>query len=153
MSEPTNPMERRLVLRLLGYWRDLCGERDLPQRGDVDGRAITDMWDYCFVIEVKGAEPRFVHFGAWHADFHGADLTGRPLREVAPETLVERATGYLPEILRRRVPVTYGGELEERGGHRLLYRSIMLPLSDGADGIAAVLGGANCRIVPDPRAT
>lgn len=153
MSEPSNPKERRLVLRLLGHWRELCGEQDLPERGAVDGAAIPDMWDYCFVIDVAGGTPRFAHFGDWHKAFYGADMTGKPLSALAPETLAERTTRYLPEVLRRRVPITYGGTLEEPPGRKVLYRSILLPLSDGAERIVGVLGGANCRVVQEDQDT
>ena len=149
MSETTNPKERRLVLRLLDYWRDLCGERDLPAVSDVDGGAIPDMWDYCFMIDVTGAAPRFTHFGAWHAAFSGDDMTGRPLSELAMDTLAERGTRYLPEVLRRCIPITYGGSVEEPKGRNILYRSILLPLSDDSQTLTGVLGGANCRVVRD----
>ncbi len=146
LTEPANPKERRLVLRLLAHWRELCGEADLPARAAVDGAAIPDMWDYCFVIDVDGAAPAFAHFGAWHRTFCGADMTGRALADLAPGTLAERATRHLPEVLARRVPITYGGALEEPPGRKLLYRSILLPLTDGGARVVAALGGANCRV-------
>lgn len=147
--EPSNPKERRLVLRLLDYWRDLCGDRDLPATGDVDGQAISDMWDFCFVIDVSGPAPKFTHFGAWHAEFSGADMTGRALSELVPDTLAECATRYLPEVLQRRIPITYGGAADEPRGRKILYRSILLPLSGDGDTLNSVLGGANCRIVQE----
>lgn len=148
MSDSSNPKERRLVLRLLRLWRDLCGERDLPEAGDLDGTAAEDMWPYCFVVSVAGNKPRFTYFGEWHAKFYGVDMTGRPLSDLAPETLAHCATLYLPEVLQRRVPITYGGALEEAGGRKLLYRSILLPMTDEhGDKIDAAFGGANCRII------
>lgn len=150
MSDTSNPKERRLVLRLLHYWRDLCGDRDLPESGAVDGAAIGDMWPYCFIIGLSGDEPAFTYFGDWHGSFYGADMTGRPLADLTRGTLAERATNYYETVVERGVPITYGGELEEPVGRNLLYRSILMPMSDdGGDTVDALLGGANCRVIPD----
>ena len=49
-------VERRLVLRLLGHWRALCGDRKLPGYADVDPAAIPDLWPHSFLLEVDGAK-------------------------------------------------------------------------------------------------
>lgn len=153
MSDTSNPKERRLVLRLLHYWRDLCGDRDLPESGAVDGAAIGDMWPYCFVIGLNDGKPAFTYFGDWHGAFYGKDMTGCLLADLTGDTLVERATSYFEEVVERGVPITYGGELEEPSGRNLLYRSILMPMTDrGGNAIGALLGGANCRILPDEQA-
>ena len=47
-------VERRLVLRLLGYWRPLCEDREFSSLSDVDPAQIPDMWPHCFVLDVVG---------------------------------------------------------------------------------------------------
>ena len=147
--EPVDPRERRLVLRLLGHWREIAGERDLPAFSDVVGAAIPDMWDYSFLIDLRKGEPAFAHFGAWHAEFYGTDMTGRALKELTRDTLAERSVRYLPEVLRRRIPITYGGEVTEPEGRKILYRSILMPLSDDGETLTGIFGGSNCKISPD----
>lgn len=137
-------------MRLLGYWRDLRGDRDWPATGDVSQAGLADMWDYSFLIDLNGTAPRFVHFGPWQAEFYGADMSGRGLAELIGDTLAERSTRYLPEVLQRRIPITYGGEVTEPGGRRILYRSILMPLSDDGETLSGILGGSNCKIAPDP---
>ena len=123
-----------------------------PDSGTVDGATIGDMWPYCFVIGLTAGKPAFTYFGEWHGSFYGEDMTGRPLADLAGGTLAERATSYYEEVVERGVPITYGGELEEPVGRNLLYRSILMPMSDSGDTVDALLGGANCRVLPDEQA-
>lgn len=143
-------MERRLVLRLLTYWRSLCADREMPALEDVEGTAIPDLWDHCFVIDVaNGREPYFTYFGSWHALSHCSNMAGKPVSELSSDSLTGRVTEYLPEVVQRRIPITYGGEFEQPDGTIILYRSILLPLADSEQRLIAVLGGANCRIVTE----
>lgn len=146
MTDATNPRERRLVLRLLDYWRDLAGDRDMPAPKDVDGADIADMWEYCFVITVDDDEPTFTCVGDWHREFDGVDVSCAPVGTVEVDTLIGRATSYLDEVLTRRIPASYGGDFVDLHGRCVLYRSILLPLSSDGSKVEAVLGGANCRI-------
>jgi hypothetical protein len=58
-------IERRLVLRLLGYWRSLPREEDFPSFAAIDPAQIPDMWGHSFVLETVGNEtdPLFRAFG------------------------------------------------------------------------------------------
>lgn len=150
MSESEDPRERRLVLRLLEHWRDLSGDRDMPAVGDVNSANMSDMWDYCFLLDLRKGEPCFLHFGAWHAEFYGKDMTGARLEDLTKDTLAERSARYLNEVLARRVPITYGAEAVEPRGRKILYRSILMPLSEDGDKITGILGGSNCKLADDP---
>jgi len=143
-------LERRLVLRLLSYWRDMCGERRYPSFADVDPAAIPDMWEWAFVIEVVGHEPDPVlrHVGGALADFVHQPLVGLKLSAVPRETLVSYAMSYVQAVIAKGVPISRGGEYVRDGGVRVLYRSIVLPMSDDGATISGLLGAANCREVP-----
>lgn len=146
MTESINPRERRLVLRLLSYWREIGGERDMPQPGDVDGGAIPDMWGYCFILDVRGSgEPAFSFIGEHHAAQLGRDLIGQPVSSAGSDTLLGQAASYFGQVLARGIPITLGGQFENRDQRIILYRSILLPLGEGEGRITAILGGANCR--------
>jgi hypothetical protein len=136
-------------LRLLGYWRDLCGERDWPAESDVVASDMDDMWDYSFILDLRDSPPVFRHFGAWHAEFYGADMTGRTFADLTRNTLAERSTCYFAEVLRRRIPITYGGAVTEPGGRNILYRSILMPLSGDGTTLTGILGGSNCKLADD----
>jgi hypothetical protein len=143
-------MERRLVLRLLSYWRDLTGDRAYPSFADVDPTSIPDMWQWAFVIEVVGheADPVFRHVGDALAAFAEEPLIGVKLSAVPQDNLVSHAVSYVQAVIAKGVPISRGGEFIRQGNIRVLYRSILLPMSDDGTTISGVLGAANCREVP-----
>lgn len=145
MTDEINPRERRLVLRLLGYWRQIAGERDWPMPADVNGTDIADMWPYCFLIDLGSGAPVYRFVGEYHCRLYGADPSGTALTAAKSETLVGRSSSYVQEVVNRRVPITYGGQFVDHEGRGLLYRSILLPLSADGKSIDSVFGGANCR--------
>ena len=143
-------LERRLVLRLLSYWRDLCGDRAYPSFADVDPASIPDMWQWAFVIEVVGheADPVFRHVGDGLVGFAEMPLTGVKLSAAPRDTLVSHAVSYVQAVIAKGVPISRGGEFMREGNIRVLYRSILLPMSDDGTTISGLLGAANCREVP-----
>jgi hypothetical protein len=46
------------------------------------------------------------------------------------------------------VPISRGGEFIKYDGMKVLYRSIILPMSDDGSSVSGLLGAANCREVP-----
>jgi hypothetical protein len=147
VTETTNPRERRLVLRLLGHWRELTGDRAMPRASDVDGAAIPELWPYCFMLDVRGTEPVFTFVGSYHVESLGHDPTGQPLSSIPSETLLAQGLSYYPRVLARAIPITLGGQFVNRDGRTVLYRSIIMPLGEGDGRVPALLGGANCREV------
>ena len=149
MAEQSHPMERRLVVRLLQYWRGLSDEDKIPAESDIDPKAIPDMWPSCVLLDVAGkeADPEFTYIGSELASRAGANLSGRPLSSAPTKTLVSEGLSYYGQVLAKKVPITFGGEFTDSRGVKTLYRSIILPLSgDGID-IDRLLGAANCREV------
>lgn len=144
-------LERRLVLRLLSYWRDLCGNRHYPSFADVDPAAVADMWSWAFVIEVVGHEsdPVLRHVGGSLAGLAHQPLVGLRLSAIPSDTLVSHAVSYVRAVIAKGVPISRGGEYMRDGDVRVLYRSILLPMSDDGTTISGVLGAANCREVPE----
>jgi hypothetical protein len=147
VTDTTNPRERRLVLRLLGHWRDLAGDRAMPRASDVDGAAIPELWPYCFMLDVRGPEPVFTFVGDFHVAAVGRDPTGQPLSSVPTETLLSQGLSYYPRVLARAIPITLGGQFVDRDGRTILYRSIIMPLGESEGRVPMLLGGANCREV------
>jgi hypothetical protein len=143
----SHPRERRLVLRLLDYWRQMAGEGDWPQPELVDPKAIPDMWTFCFMIDQPKSAARLSYVGDYHKEMYGSDPTGLDMAEVNKDTLIGRSASFLQDVLAKRVPVTYGGQFVDAHDRRLLYRSILLPLSADGKTVSVVLGGANCRIL------
>jgi hypothetical protein len=144
-------MERRLVLRLLSHWRILCDDRDYPSFFEVDPSAIPEMWENCFVLEIfeDGDEPRFRAMGeklAAHVDF---SLIDQPISTAPMKTLPGVAISFLDEVLRKGVPISRGDEFFKDDGTKVLFRSILLPVSDDGETISGILGAVNCREVSE----
>jgi hypothetical protein len=142
-------LERRLVLRLLSYWRDLCGARTYPSFADIDPASIPDMWNWAFVLEVAGhdADPVLRHVGPSLAATASAPVIGLRLSSLPKETLICHAVSYVQAVIAKGVPISRGGEFMRDGNMRVLYRSILLPMSDDGATISGLLGAANCREV------
>ncbi len=151
MTESVNPMERRLVLRILQYWRGLSGEDIIPPESAIDPKSIADMWPHCAVLDVSGKEtdPEIAFVGTDLAATAGAELSGKRLSQAPGDTLLAKGLSYYAQVLVKKVPITFGGEFVDGRGVKILYRSIILPLSNDGTNINRLLGAANCREVTE----
>lgn len=140
--------ERRLVQRILMYWRDLAPEGELPPPASVNPEAVGDMWRCCFLLDINSEVSTFTYLGAAHVAHLGEDLTGQPVSAAGSETLLGAVLGRLEEVLLRRIPVASDGTIEGPGGEPVPYRSILLPLGKDGREVSGILGAANCRL-PD----
>lgn len=139
---------RRMVHRLLAHWRDAQEEGGFPSLDAVLKRDLSDILPSIFVLKVPAdaAEPAFARVGKLFAGEVAGDLTGRPVSAVPEGTLLEQAVGIYDEVLARKVPITRAGEFAHVQGGTVLYRSIILPLSEDQDTIDSLLGAANSKI-------
>jgi len=144
-------MERRLVLRLLSHWRELCGERAFPSFADVNPMKIPDMWPDCFVLDAAGhrEDPVFRTIGRNLAEQADVEFVNKRVSDVPNGLLMSVSVSYVDEVLRKRVPISRGGEFFKADGVRVLFRSILLPMSDDGEIVNGLLGAANCREVTD----
>lgn len=149
MTQQPHPMERRLVLRLLQYWRGLCDIDRIPSGSTIDAQKIPDMWPYCVVLDVAGKEsdPEISFVGTTLAECAGADVVGRRLSQAPADTLLSKGLSYYGQVLVKKVPITFGGEFVGPRGTKILYRSIILPLAEDGATINRLLGAANSRDV------
>jgi hypothetical protein len=142
--------ERRLTSRVLGIWNALPRDHDLPRRSalipDALGRDSAD----CLLVAIDAvlARSRLIYIGemlrnpAWSA--------GQPqdLLAYAAGSLVRLAAAKIPAIVAKRAPITFGGT----GVHddkAILYRTILLPLSEDGEIIDHVIGAINFREIAD----
>ena len=151
MDELPKGMERRLVLRLLAQWRDWCGENRFAVFDDIDPPEIPEIWPHCFVLDVLGHrdDPVFRTAGEEYAAHSATELVDSRVSDSSSQTLIGASTSFLPEVLKREVPITRGGEFVKEDGVTVLYRSILLPMSDDGETMSGLLGAANCRELSD----
>ena len=148
-QEMPQGIERRLVLRLLGHWRTLCGDRKMPAFSDLDPSTIPEMWPHSFVLEVDqtGEGQVFRALGDQIAKYSTETLVGMRVCDAPDNTLPAMALAYIDEVLEKGVPISRGGEFAKPDGTKVLFRSVLLPMSDDGTTICGILGAANCREV------
>jgi hypothetical protein len=139
--------ERRLVLRLLGYWQQLRGDRSYPALSEIDQAAIAADWPDCVLIERR--EPNsssiFRHVGQHLLPPDWASPEGQPMADTPKGTLLQPATAFMAMVLTKEVPVSIGGQYETINKGPVLYRAILMPLSSDGRTIDGLFGGTNCR--------
>ena len=142
-------MERRLVLRVLNYWRHLAAERDFPSAEDIQASDIPEIWPNCFVLDPEGNpdDPVLREVGEELQKELGNDVKDRRISEVLNESLLSAALGHYRQVATKKVPISLGGEYTTSDGGKVLYRSIILPLSSDGETIDKFFGAANSRSV------
>ncbi len=146
-------IERRLVYRLVDFWRDLRGERCFPAISSVDPRNMRDRWPQCFVtgIDPQGVT-RFTYFGPDLVALYDTDLTGEIVDLVPPDSVLERAVALKGVVLRKQAPNSVGDSLTLAGGIEVLDRVCLLPFSEDDARIDAMMGGLSYKtVLPDDR--
>jgi hypothetical protein len=139
--------ERRLVMRVLKEWRDMGGTGGMPRRSAIDPRRFGRDWSNCLLIDI-GAEPqasRFAFVGENLRDPNWPIFERQCIGECSEHTLLHCATSFLDRVLAERASVAEG--IGTHGGAPVLYRSILLPLSEDGTRVDGVLGATNFRDV------
>jgi len=138
----------RLTMRVLAYWREICNEREFPQRSDITSEGLGADWSNCLLIGIDAMPERssFLYVGSELVVPDSTSLVGSPVAACPRESILGLATAYVGTVLHRRVPVSMSGSGTNRGAS-ILYRSILLPLSTDGHQIDCLLGAANFRYV------
>ncbi len=134
--------QRRLTWRLLNYWEQVRGDRDFPSLEDIQPSDIEHIWPYCFILDVKDHHefPYFRYLGRSLARYSGIFLCGQ--HELS-HTLLNKAVCHYREAVNRGAPVLVEEELTQFDNRKLLFRTVLLPLSDDQEKVSFLLGAAN----------
>jgi hypothetical protein len=142
----TEEREHRLVMRMLTKWRALANGNDFPRRSQVDPLTFGEDWAHCFLIDVDPVpeRSRFSFLGANLADPSWPIFERQCVSDCVDGTLLRVATSYIGRVVARRAPISVGGAALHFDVP-ILYRSILLPLSERGDAVDGILGAANYR--------
>ncbi|HXY99012.1 MAG TPA: hypothetical protein VEI03_03365 [Stellaceae bacterium] len=143
---PGDPREQRLTFRVLHYWRDRAGAGAFPLLRDIDLAALGEDSANCLLIKIAAPIERssFLYVGRNLCGPEETRLEGRAVADCPPQTLLHRATSYLSRILEKAVPISLGGAITTPRS-LILYRSILMPLTEDGSTVTAVFGAANSR--------
>lgn len=144
-------MERRLVLRLLKYWRSKAADRPHAALRDIKAEDIPDMWPFCFVLELGAwrQDPLILKCGDAFTHPPAAMLLQSHVSSLPARTLITHALGFLAEAVAKEVPITRGGTFNTKEEKEVRFRSILLPLSDDGKTVSHLLGAANCKEIAE----
>ena len=148
VATPSPLNERRINMRLMGYWQALRGSSSQAPVERFDPAAISDLWTHCFVIEPADdtKDASFRHIGEKIASESRVDTGAHKVSEVPDGTLLGLAIRLTSEVQRINYPVVDSGEFQDSEGRRRLYRSILVPFCDKAGVIALLVGAARCTV-------
>lgn len=133
--------ERRITLRLLSYWEKKRGGRKMCTEADIDPADIADLWEYCFLAQVKDLKKpgyNFTYLGRAIADMYSDGLDEGEGDRPFP-TMDVIAKGH-EQVTTKGEPLVWEGELTNPHGDSFKFRQVLLPLGEGAS-VKAVFGG------------
>jgi hypothetical protein len=139
--------ERRLTTRVLTVWKKIAG-KGFPKRSQVDPRDFGTDWGYCLMIDADdvSGNSRFSHVGNALRDSTWPTFDRQRVSECLQGSLLELVTRHIGRVTEKRKPVSYGGSACHEDGD-ILYRTILLPLSESGDKIDGILAAVAYREV------
>lgn len=140
--ENWNGYERRLNIAAYNYWESILDGRIFPAVSDLDPDALQRFSPNAVLIDfTKGQDaPLLRYVGSELRKESGLDPTGQGPDAVPRGTVLSRLTDHYLEILANRAPVGFEAEFNHRDGLHILYRGILMPLSDDGENINFIYG-------------
>ncbi len=138
--------QRRLVSRMLKHWDERTGERRFPSKSEINEQVAGADWAHCALIALAAdlEESQFLAVGPKLLDAPGPSLEGQAIGACPHSSLLHALLAYLPRCIESVGPLAVSGSAQH-GGYDILYRAILLPLSEDGATIDAVLVAANYR--------
>ena len=141
--------ERRGTMRIHAVWQRIARE-GFPKRSQIDPKAFGADWSNCLIIELDSGtpQPRFAYRGDSLLDHAFPSFDENCISQRLAETLLTLVGKHIPRVLATRIPLGYGGSALH-AGHDILYRIVLLPLSEDGKRIDGLLAAITYRDVPE----
>lgn len=147
LPEPEMPLkgsiatERRVVDRMLARWDGLRQGRAFPSRADIESAGTGELQPNLFLVAVSDeeADDEVIDSGAVFRDALSIDPVGRRVVEILPSA-TEKGLSFCRTAARLKKPIMDVGNFTNPRGEEILYRSIILPLSDNQENINYLVG-------------
>lgn len=138
-------MMQRLVMRVMRYWLNLCGERAFPKVSDIVPGDMGDDWESCFVLDAHSDHPfpMFGHLGSELGKYSGVFLSGRKDWTL---TLLDKVTLDVSKAVESCAPVLLEDEFKRFDGKIIKFRCVLLPMSEDGHTVTQVMGAANGKV-------
>ncbi|QGR02708.1 PAS domain-containing protein [Ehrlichia ruminantium] len=146
---PEYVSERRAIKILFSYWNELRADKAFPSIEEIDPEEITDIWPYCFIIEVReNSEEKYhcTYIGEAAKDLYKSDIKvyaeSQNIKLFFPQ-VIENLFDYLESVLENQEPIIDESETEGADGNYIKIRECLLPLGNNGKitHIIGVIGG------------
>ena len=140
MSMTPTPDERRLTSRVHAVWKKLAGT-GLPRRSQIDSADFGLDWANCLMVDVDQVpqRSRFAYVGIALRDPTWPTFDRQCISECLEGSLLELVTRHISRVAVTRNPVSFGGSAIH-DEVSILYRTVLLPLSETGERVDGVLG-------------
>ncbi len=139
----TEQTERRLTSRVLKVWKKIAA-KGFPKRSQIDPVDFGADWPQCLMIDID-AEPgrsRFSYVGNALRDSTWPTFDRQRISECLEGSLLALVTRHVQRVVETSKPVSFAGSAVH-DDNDILYRTILLPLSETGhhvDGVLAAVG-------------
>jgi len=140
-ENPALLKERRLTKRVQKTWMNYAEGR-LPSWEEMQTLDLGADWHSCFAVDLALSDgfPYFVYLGENLARLAMIYLPDQAHREITPMDMV---TAKMDEATLTRAPVFHGDMLRLPDKRKILFRSVLLPLSENGEDVTHIFGAAN----------
>lgn len=141
-------VEHRLVGKALKFWEAARDGRTLPSSADLNSADCPFTSDETMVIEVGADEHQdmIVSAGTGISLALGRDPTGLSAPEALPSS-TEMGLSFCRASVDLKKPMADVGRFFNKNGEEVLYRSILLPLSDNGHDVDRVISAFSYKVV------
>lgn len=126
------------------YWKNLCGSRTMPARGDIAPRDMREFLSHVGLVEVilsaNGTVDYTMRVAGGKIEEIFGPLTGQPLSQTLPDETVSRWRLVFDEVRKSCVPLAVSGRVAYANLRHLKYELFVAPL--GEDGNVGAIFGA-----------
>ncbi len=131
--------ERRLTTRVHTVWKKIAGG-GYPRRSQIDPREFGNDWSNCMMIDLDQvtARSRFAYLGNSLRDPTWPTFDRQPISECLQGTLLELVTRHIQRVTVKKSPISFGGSARHDESE-ILYRTVLLPLSENGERIDGIL--------------
>ncbi len=133
------PIDSRLTVRVFEVWKKLAAH-GLPRRSQINPKEFEPDWSNCFMIDLDPelSKSRFSYVGNSLSDLAPASTERQFLSECPEGTLHTLLAPHIQRVVERKEPSHSAGSAQH-GEAFILYRTVLLPLSEIGDQVDGLL--------------
>jgi hypothetical protein len=141
------PLDRRLTVRVQTVWKKIAGAA-FPCRAQIDPRDFGTDWSHCLMIDLDPvtSRSRFAHVGAALRDPTWPTFDRQSVSECLEGSLLELIARHIPRVVAKKKAINFAGSAQHDESE-ILYRTILLPLSETKDRVDGILAAIAYREV------